>query len=187
MNRIVYIHIPRTGGNTIISALSPNKNLHIIRHDLRDPNYKFYQQQSNPEDTVIIVVRNPISRLYSAYSYLRKGGLHEPDALDAYILGLNTLTFEEFILFKLEDASKWQIHFIPQFKWIRGVMAPKIYKFENISSEIERMCRENKLESSPLLHLNKSTPNFPHKIDISKKCERIIKKVYKDDYKMFGY
>ena len=187
MSRIIYIHIPRTAGNAIISALMPNKNIDLIRHDLRDPEYKFYNQQSLSGDKVLSFVRNPFSRAFSAYNFLRNGGLHEPDAFDSYLLGLNHLSFEEFILQRLEDASKWQIHFIPQSRWILGAQDPKIYKFENILTEYDRMCLENELESSTLQQINKASYDLLDNMNIRKKAMRIIKKVYKDDYTMFGY
>ncbi|NOR88059.1 MAG: hypothetical protein GQ527_10650 [Bacteroidales bacterium] len=187
MNRIIYIHIPRTAGNAVITALEANDNIDLVRHDLRDPEYKFYKQQPLSGDQVLSFVRDPFSRAYSAYNFLKNGGLHEPDAFDSYLLGLNHLSFEEFILERLEDASKWQIHFIPQSRWILGAEDPKIYKFENISSEFDRMCLENELESNTLQQINKASYDFPDHLNIRKKAKRIIKKVYKDDFKMFGY
>lgn len=184
---LYFIHIPRTGGNSVIGAISDTK-IQIIRHDLRNPNYRFYKDIAQENDRAICFVRHPLSRVYSAYNFLKNGGLHQPDANDAYLLGINNLTFDEFVKYKLEDALKWQIHFIPQYRWIFGVKDISIYKFEYFDEEFMRMLSDHQLEG--IDYPIKSNPSFDYnelKSTVSTKIQKIIRKLYKEDLKMFKY
>jgi len=99
---IIFSHVPKSAGTSIVKALFDSKSRHvpILRYaaydkGLFDSSFKF------------TVVRNPWARLLSAYNYLYgvvgKGGLY-PDWrwADHYLYG--TPSFESFVL-KLRDKS----------------------------------------------------------------------------------
>jgi len=66
MQDIIFVHIPRTGGETIEILLEIKKNHYQVRHRLPE-------LQGSPENKhVFSFVRNPYTRLYSWYSHLRR-------------------------------------------------------------------------------------------------------------------
>ena len=130
MKRIVYIHVPRTAGNSILHAIINDKRVTIIQHNIRDVNYQYYENLAQKDDYVISFVRDPFQRALSAYHYLKNGGNNIEDMVDSKKLGLDSMSFSEFVKTGLEKASKWQIHFIPQSRWLRGAINLDIYKYE---------------------------------------------------------
>jgi hypothetical protein len=68
--RCIYIHIPKTGGESIASALFGNVGAGHLRayglHMIFGPDFRRYFK--------FAFVRNPYDRLVSAYEYLRAGG-----------------------------------------------------------------------------------------------------------------
>lgn len=185
MDRQVYIHIPRTGGNSILRAMGSGFSGKVIQHDLRDPNYLFYKDQTQAGDRVYAFVRNPITRAFSSYHFLRQGGLHPPDALDAYLSGIKALDFEDFVKFRLEIISRWQIHFIPQTKWLNGADNLRIYRFEDFNYEFQRFCKDVHISIDTIDHVNASSNR--ESINLSARTIGIIQKVYREDFEMFGY
>ena len=156
MARLIFLHIPRTAGNSVMRAIPPKNRVVHFQHDLRDPNFQFYEKVSQPADRVFAFVRHPVDRLLSAYWYLRVGGNHSPDAEDSYRLGLKNLSFSDFVKYKLADAARWQIHFIPQTRWLQGVKNPDIYRYEQLSSEFKRLCLKYNFRYRPLHRENDS-------------------------------
>jgi len=69
--KIYFIHIPKTGGSSIISALK-NSEVQVIGHDIRDPLYKLPKYIVGPGDQAFALTRNPVERCISAYYYLRR-------------------------------------------------------------------------------------------------------------------
>ena len=185
MDRKVFIHIPRTGGNSILRAIGSAFGGKVIQHDLRDPDYLFYKDQTQPGDRVYAFVRNPITRAFSSYHFLRQGGLHPPDALDAYLSGMNAMDFEDFVKFRLEVISRWQIHFIPQSKWLKGAEDLKIYRFEDFNREFQRFCKDVHISIDQIDHVNASANG--ESMNLSETTINIIQKVYREDFEMFGY
>ena len=186
MQKLVFIHIPRTAGNSIIDAFDGHETL-IIRHDLRAKEFKFYEKSVKDDSIVFTVVRNPIDRAHSAYNYLYHGGNNDLDAQDAYFLGLRTMTFNEFVINKLEDASRWQIHFIPQFKWVEKAIDLQVIRFENLNHNLTQFCMANNLVQKELTHLNKSLEMDYSRSDVCTEAVNIIKQVYEVDYQKFNY
>ncbi len=183
-----FIHIPRTGGNAIGRVL-PIKYYTYLGHDLRDPNYRHPSEICKPSDFVFTFVRNPYDRIISAFHYLDNGGNNAHDAFDAYLLGIKKLSFEGFINHKLKDASNWQIHFIPQSFYLTGVQKYSFYKYEQLETGFAEVCKILGAENIKLQtqKINRSKKNGLTQDYFDKKTTKIVRQIYKDDFKIFGF
>ncbi len=185
--RLVYIHVPRTAGNSILHAIVNDERITVIQHNIRDVNYQYYENLTKEDDCVIAFVRDPHQRALSAFHYLKNGGNNTLDMLDSKKLGLDNLSFSEFVKNGLEKASKWQIHFMPQSRWLRGAGNPDIYKYERLDDEFNQMCEKYNIKAGMLQHLNFSE-NFKRKpYQPTHVNKDIIHSVYGEDYVNFGY
>lgn len=179
MEDVFFIHIPRTGGNSIASAFLANDHFVQYMHDLRDPSFQFANEQILKGNQAFTFIRNPLERTFSAYNYLKTGGNNFEDGRDAYHLGLKFLDFDEFIKKKLRQAATWQLHFLPQNAWIRALPNVRIFSFESIQEEVLKACQEFNLTYHELPQLNANKTMRPA---ISNKSKRIIMEIYKQDY-----
>lgn len=187
MNRY-YIHIPRTGGNTVARSLA-GLDFVYLGHDLRSKEYVHPSMICTHEDFVFTVVRNPFDRLVSAYHYLRGGGLNSEDAFDAYLLGLKTHSFKDFILNVLPVSVKWQIHCIPQTYFINNLKNIIVLRYENIENEFLRL---NSLLNSDKFRLKDK--KFNASLRDTNLCryfddttKEIAYNLYKSDFMEFNY
>jgi len=116
IEKYTYCHIPKTGGVALRELLHGHYPLH-----------KVCIKQSGK--FLFTFVRHPYSRCLSAFNYLKNGGRNDSDARDSKIY-IGELSFEDFVLKKLELAMKQQQHFKPQNYWIPNG-ADFIGKYEN--------------------------------------------------------
>jgi hypothetical protein len=133
----IFIHIPRTGGNSVIQQLS-DKNIPIIHHVYKVDLGKFV------DDWKFTFMRDPCSRVVSTYSYLKAGGLSEEDSLDADKYVRPFSSFEEFVFNGLKKASEEQRHFRPQSYWIRDnngkIVTQFIGRTERLQTDFDKVC-----------------------------------------------
>src|SRR5699024_2114283 len=129
---------------------------------------------------------------FSAYSFLKKGGIMQRDKLFAekHILPYNS--FKEFILNELNKKNvKRDFLFVPQYKFVcdhhGNLITDYIGKFERLDEEFSyiahRMGQTNTLE---LKKLNVSTSNLDYRENYTKEMADIISSVYKKDIEMFN-
>jgi len=185
---ICFIHIPRTGGNTLRKYV-PLSNFRYIGHDLRSKRYSHPSGRCKPGDLVFTFVRNPFDRLVSAFFYLREGGISEQDALDGYMLGLRVLSFKEFVMNRLKEAAKWQLHFLPQVYYLNDVPNPKIFKTEHLYREFPDILQMFGIENQEISfeRVNQSPRQHDYKQYFTPEMIGIVRMVYAEDFKSLGY
>jgi hypothetical protein len=149
-----------------------NHNKCFPWHQIPDELHSFYEN-----DELFCVVRNPYSKLVSAYNYS-----HGKNA--------NKEHLNKFIKQKLENFDKnkyWNgCHILPQHYYTHGKRkCDIILKYENLDKEFNDLMKKNNLNLS-LPKNNTSRKNVSVK-DLNKESIKLINKVYDKDFKLFNY
>lgn len=117
---VIFTHVPKSAGSSVVQALFGQKSRHvpIVR-------YAAYDETRFRECFKFTFVRNPWSRIHSAYHYLhRRVGVGDQflDWKWASSYLADTPTFEAFVLRlrnrRFRRSVKRYIHFRDQLDWI---------------------------------------------------------------------
>ncbi len=188
--RSIFIHIPKTGGKSILNGLY-NIELHegyghapavfyrsVFGKKLFAQYYKF------------AFVRNPWDRLYSGYNFARQGGFNfcQDNRLKSELKGL---TFESFVkkwlsLKALEDF----IIFRPQYKFIcdehEQLLVNKVFFFECIEEELNHLINYFDMEIV-IPRLNSSQQRVSYLDVYDDEMRKKVAGFYSKDIALFGY
>lgn len=187
----VFVHIPKTGGASVIQ-ICMRHGIRIIDHDLRNPDHISLARYRNlnPNIYSFAIVRNPWDRVVSTYHYLKKGGIKEEDRADGNRFVNCYKDFNEFVLEAFKDQSILeQIHFRPQYEWMsdeNGLIVDLVGRFEKLQMSCARWCKSIGLPGYKLPHVNKSE-HKPYKAYYSEKTIDIIRNAYSKDIEFFKY
>lgn len=175
--KVLFIHVPKTGGTSISKYLIENNLDNWIRMcPVRHDPYFLLQKNNHIDDLTFTfsVVRNPFTRMYSYYHHYNR--IHQKN-----------ISFLNFLLFiksrERTIKTPWitfpQYHFI--FDDFGKISIKKIYKFETI----------NELEndfSCKLTHENIGSYNFEQYLsDYSDQCISLVKHICLQDFISFEY
>jgi sulfotransferase famil protein len=196
--RFIFIHIPRTSGTSIESALKRHggivrsgfKNFHSIY--FKHAKAKSVQRMLGEEYDAYFrftVVRNPWDWIVSNYEFNR--GLHIP-----FVEGTGYPVRGEVPEWAKDqtfpDWFKWWIqNFSPnQSSMLVGkdgeLLVEYIMRFENIEEDFRKLCRRIEVPYHPLTHEKKSTrKNFREYYDADLK--RLVESHLSEDIQRFGY
>lgn len=187
--KMLYIHVPKTAGSSIQNGLfdlnSWTHHRYIdfeneIQDELLNSFYKFS------------FVRNPYSRLYSAYKYLKLGGTNRTDKYWAkkYLSRYNS--FEYFVKkFVSENNIYSYVHFVPQFEFLinknREIVLDFIGRYENINADFQSLVKILGVKTAlPKRNITKDeTRDFFKQYD--NEMKEIVANVYALDFKYFNY
>ena len=165
--KVIFIHYPKTGGNSIQDALREHASDKIVatashqdgleRFDVRNEKYKNLVKHSSLQDyynaigsdilnyKVYVTIRNPFDRLVSFYFSPHRGDIrYERDDFAQFIGSIASL--EEFISLKEESL-------FARKKIFENV---KCLRFENLNEDFFRLTSELNLKGINLPHRNKS-------------------------------
>lgn len=187
-SKTIFIHITKTAGTSVATSLYGMLPYHytgvhyrvIFGKEKFNSYYKF------------AFVRNPWSRLYSAYTYLKAGGWDEKDEKWASDHLANIDSFEDFACNWLdENTIKLHIHFKPQHEFLldhRGkLLINDLGYFESIQDDYRKFSA--KVEGSKTLGhknpTNRSRQSYQQAY--SEKSKARVAELYKTDIELFGY
>jgi hypothetical protein len=185
----IFVHIPKTAGVSVVKGLygevkGGGHPSAITYRKVFKNNFKLYFK--------FCFVRNPYDRLYSAYNFMKKGGLHQTDAnwADKHINRFKN--FEEFVLnwVNIKNIQKG-IHFKPQTYFICNkngeLLVDFVGKMEQIEEDFNYIANKlsvtTKLEKFNVSNLNKININDVY----NKKMKEIVYEVYKSDFDTLLY
>lgn len=198
---LFYIHIPKTGGNTVLRTLrrqvKSNRdmtNKEVIEKFIEIDKKILFTTHSiiprhrldvlkNEGITSFSTVRNPYDRAYSCYHW------------SLYYTGKKFEgTFLDWLNNK-EYRHRYGYLFQPQTAWLFddiGQLPVKTCKLENLNHEMKKLCNKNTFQVSDndfQFKLNKN-PNRKeynlHNIYDSKSKQKVIE-IYRDDFINFDY
>jgi len=126
------------------------------------------------------VVRHPLTRLISEYSWCSKSGLRKCSN-----------GFGHFVTESLADVQKQPFshdcHLVPQIEYVgRGSerFCKHVLKFENLSQEFNALMVKFGLKERMNVHTNDSPSN---RVKPSQEAKAAVETFYRDDYVAFGY
>lgn len=184
----LFIHVPKCAGSSLCTALfdgcAPG---HI-------PLY-WYEQQFPAHYASAFkftVVRDPLERAYSAYTFLRGNQLNPRDQ-PAQELVRHYRDFDDFVArwLHLENARK-QIHFAPQTDFLIDSLGHLPLDFigrqERLAEDFQIICTRLGLETQlPRLNCTEQRQSVPVRDICSPRTRRLVRRVYQRDYEMLGY
>jgi hypothetical protein len=191
--KCIFIHIPKTAGLSISKTLFGNyagSHLNIDHYIIT------LGRKTVDEYFKFAFTRNPWNRLYSAFCFLKQGGMNEEDRQfeKKYLSDINS--FEFFVMNWLNETTMllyW--HFIPQFHFITSKenrdkpMVDFIGRFENLENDFMHVCKILKIDNKNLAkeNINKTHATRSY---IEMYNAAMIEKVahlYKKDISLFNY
>jgi hypothetical protein len=189
-HKFIFLHIPKTAGLSLVEALSKNSH----SNDFKKGHFKLQRYFDSFNDTydlseyfIFSIFRNPFERSVSAFNYLKQGGLNDFDKKARDKLGMQNLSFKEFVL-KYFRKDLHQQHFIPQVDFIgqHFNMVNFIGKFENLQEDFNTICDKIGIPQQKLPHKNKS--NHKHYTEYyDEETKQIVAEKYARDIEYFGY
>lgn len=192
-HEFLFIHIPKTGGLSVLSSL--------IGHEERVGHSKAIQYRKLDKNRFnsyykFAFVRNPWDRFLSSFLFLKKGGINKYDKKWADIHLTNFETLDDFIqsLTDLDFQKKvlsWK-HFVPQHEFIcdlnNNLIINAVYKFEDINQGYNAI-RKQLGFGKELIEKNRSRPESHDFREYYKTPEAIsfVELLYETDIKLFNY
>ena len=191
---LLCIHIPKTAGNSIrafpfVRLIGHRPVYH--QHDAtiidetrmniraREPRYA--------EWTSFCVVRHPVDRFLSAYSFLLQGGGQCPldRSYQCMLQGLGNL---ETVLIHLVDLKRRVVHFIDQQAFVCDprtgtLLVNHVIRFETMAAELEAM--DPRFVRIP--HKNKTRSTSIDRRALTTEQVQHLERIYAADFARFGY
>ncbi|MEM1113375.1 MAG: sulfotransferase family 2 domain-containing protein [Pseudomonadota bacterium] len=184
---LVYIHIPKAGGSSIGHALFGSDRVGHYPYFV----YKIRDADRFAGSLKFSVVRNPVSRLISAFDFIMTGGKGRADekCRSAITSRIGTdASCEDFVLKVLDDhfLKDW-VHFVPQHLFIfdtkRNLMVDFLLKQENLASDWIEFSETHGL-SSELAVYNSRTAEPSQ---LSPSAIQRVEELYGLDFDLLGY
>jgi len=187
--KCIYIHIPKAAGISINKALFDNyggghKTVRVYKRIFGPAVYKEY--------FTFTFVRNPYSRLLSAYRFLKNGGFSETDRTWAIQNLSEYSSFDDFIKLWIDEESIWSLnHFKPQYSFVCDVsLTPEvdfIGKVESIEEDFEKVCSILNIPNKLEIRNKGKTDNTNWEHFYSDYSIDKITDIYSRDFELFQY
>lgn len=187
----IFIHIPKTAGISISKSIFGNL---AGGHK----NYQWYESYY-PKETFnkyfkFTFVRNPYHRIFSAYTFLKAGGINDSDLLFSKKYLSNLQGFDDFILDWLnEENMSLSYHFKPQVDFLINkngeIKMDFIGRMENLSDDFIEL-KKNLSFTRQLLVSNQSHSSFENYMKTCSSRIAIKERIYSlyaKDFITFNY
>ena len=195
-NKIVFIHIPKTGGTSIDVFFNGSMQGHSCLKD-----YEYYLPKKQFDQYFkFATVRNPFDLLVSSYTMVIKR-IQQKHLHTLKQFGHNVFSFEEYLKNKIQNYTVGTEPFIStnfshsmfnsnQIYWIKDsqgkINIDYVMKFENLQEDFNVVCDKIGIPQQQLPHKNKS--NHKHYTEFyDDETREIVAQKYAKDIEYFGY
>ena len=179
----IFFHIPKTAGMSVSNALFGD-----VKWGHRNVSFykSHYGENLFNSFFKFCFVRNPYDRIFSAFTFLKNGGINNQDLKFSKSHLHKYNSFNDFVLRGLEkeEIMNW-IHFRPQYTFVcdknDNLVMNFVGKMENLSADFNVVCKHLNIDSE----LKKINVNSTKKIYFSEEVKSIIKLKYQKDFSLF--
>jgi hypothetical protein len=187
-----FIHIPKTAGMSVRQALFGSQ---AANHSTARTVQILLSKREYDRCFKFAFVRNPWDRVFSAFSFLAKGGLHETDASFARTHLSSFRDFRDFVKRGLRvPAINGFYHFRPQLDFLlvpndSRLQVNFVGLYENLSSDFAFIANRIGCPLATLGHANMSGSDAATGyLDVyDDECREIVREVYREDIDRLGY
>lgn len=184
-HRCVFIHIPKTGGTSVARSLFGVESRHVPYQEYERANSRKFRTYFK-----FAFVRNPRTRLVSAYDFLKRGGMNPSDARWAEEHLGRFSSFEQFVheWVRPENVTTWP-HFVPQHAFLFDdtgrIHVDFLGRFERLAADY-RVVADRLGVNRPLLEENRS-PVRARQDRYTPEMTAIVERTYARDIELLGY
>lgn len=183
--RAIFIHVPKTGGTSILRTLFADRGLH--RPAL---SYRYHDPKRYASYFVFGFARNPFDRLVSAYEQLRASD--QP----AHVRGLSLIInsdcpFSDFV--RKLDRHRWLLHWEhlrPIHHFLcedENVIVDYVGRYENIDHDFAAICNRIGVKNIELPRMNASYRKPDYREYYNSITKKVVSLLYSKDLEIFDY
>jgi hypothetical protein len=172
--KVLFIHIPKSGGTSIASAIigKPSGHPYLYEYYLANKNYTktFYK---------FCVVRNPYDRAVSSFNHIYK------NKYNTFLDFVKNFYYEPHIRHNDLAHKRAQIDFLRDKKG--NLVVDNIIKFENLNSDFDLFKLKYNIECKDIPHIGKQTRTKKYNEIYCNESKRLISEYFKEDIEIFNY
>ena len=185
----LFIHVPKTAGMSIYKALFDTES--FGHRSLRNY-YAVYGKYRVNKRFKFCFVRNPYTRIESAYLYVKRGGRKRPFDLEYQKRLDEVQSFEDFVLNWLPRPEIFEMeHFRTQTSYLidfnNNIKMDFIGKYENLTQDFNTLTSMLNIRNVELPNLNKSNNKDDESLAMNDEIKAAIYNLYRVDFDNFGY
>lgn len=187
--RAIFVHIPKTGGKTVHSVVFNTPPHENFGH----ADIAFYKDIFGPRrfDSFIkfAVVRNPFTRLASAFLFAKRGGFGFEPCVRLQ-QSLSDVTFRQFVssILNEEYIENGPVIFRKQVSFIHcgELSVDYIIRCENLDCELDQMCRRLGVQYRRVV-VNVSPESCDYMSMYTDTMKRRVQALYQKDFSSLSY
>ena len=191
-HRCIFVHVPKTAGVSISRELFGNLS---GGHTSIATYERVFSRRDFESYFKFAFVRNPWDRLYSAYRFLKSGGMSEGDRQWAERNLSGVTGFTEFVTEHLRRGHMLSSsHFVPQYRFLcrpgsTQVLVDFVGRYESLDRDFRAVKERLGLGTGEgLAHFNRSqSDGADYRFAYTAETRRIVADVYREDVELFGY
>ena len=185
-HKAVFVHIPKTGGQSVSSMLGIAKNsvANLYADMLTHLSIDLIEQRADITNKYIFAfVRDPYTKILSEYDWRMRNRssiiYNEPsDQMMSFPDYMNRLYYRWPFMGEVEHHLK--AHILPQHTFIDERV--DVYRFESFGESVEKIMGILGIPCK-LKHVNRGPTHQRH----TKRTIEIVNELYEQDFKQFGY